>query len=188
MSDIIYTSNTIIPWDTQSAFKLTNYNVSKEEHMIFAYLKTFIQNENLYLCSFCFNKNPYGKKDLQLSLNLNPENSKSFLHIEYGIDGVSSILLVSEDTKTINLDTDLIDFTTFLGDDEQGHYWAFEIIINKDIIKKYFSVSLIENSIMAFNLHQVYNNSNDFSSIIKTKENSFTEKMNNLKQVLIFNY
>ncbi len=187
MNDIIYTSNTSIPWDTQSAFKLTHYNVNQENHMIFAYLKTFVQNENLHLCSFCFKQNPTGKKDLQLSLNLNPENSKSYLHIEYGIDGIDSVFLIAEN-ETVIINNNLIDVYPFLGDDEQGHYWAFEIIIKKDFIQNYFSTSLVESSSIAFNLHQIYNDSDDFSSIIKTKENSFKEKMNNQKQVLIFNY
>ncbi len=187
MSDIIYCSNNIIPWDTQSAFKITNYNVLIEEHMIFCYLKSFVCDSSLNLCSFCFNQNPTGKKDLQLSLNLNPLKSNSFLHIEYGIDGIDNAFIISESEK-MPVDTNLIKTNVFTGDDEQGYYWAFELSISKEFIEEYFSTKLIETSLISFNLHQVYENSNDFSSIVKTLDTSYKEKMNKQKQVLIFYY
>ncbi len=187
MSDIIYTSNSIIPWDTQSAFKIENYNVTKEEHMIFCYLKTYVYKEDLRICSFCFNKNPAKSKSLELSLNLNPLYKNSFLHIEYGFYKIYSAKIILEN-DIIDIDTNFISFSTFTGDDEQGHYWAFDINISKEFIKEYFFTTLAENSLISFNLHQVYDNSYDFSSLVKTKENSYKEKMHNQKQVLIFNY
>ena len=64
MRNIIYKSENIIPWDTQSAFKMNSYNAQVEEHMVFCYLKSYVHGGNLVLCSYCFTEHPQGKDNI----------------------------------------------------------------------------------------------------------------------------
>ncbi len=186
MNEIIYSSTQKIPWDTQSAFKINTYYTQKEEFMVFSYLKAYVHNGDLILCSYCFNRYPKENKDLQLSLNLNPLKSDDFLHIEYGIDGINNIKMVYDEKEEILKDT--ITHSSYKDDDEQGYYWAFEICIKEDLIKKYFSTFLKEKSIISLNLHQIYANSDDFSCLLDTKENTLSAKRKYQKQLVILNY
>ena len=51
MSNIIYKSNVTIPWETQSAFKMKEYHVNREDDMIYCYLKAYVKNGDLILNS-----------------------------------------------------------------------------------------------------------------------------------------
>ncbi len=153
MGNIIYRSENIIPWDTQSAFKMTGYNVSCEEHMIFCYLKAYVQGGNLVLCSYCFTENPVGNDNIHLYINFNPENRADVLKADFGFEGVNNISF-----RGMAVEKDSIGFRPFKTDDEQGFYWCGELVIKAETIKQLTGVKLEENSIFTLNMVQSFEN------------------------------
>lgn len=147
--NIIYLSDSVIPWDTQSAFKLTAYNASSEENMVFCYFKAYVRGEDLILCSYCFKEHPAGKEDLRLYLTLHPEKNDDVLKIVYGFDGIGSVEMKN---KNIIPDTYGISFYPFKADDEQGFYWCGEITIPGNICRQMFGSALKDGDLLAINL------------------------------------
>ena len=158
MQNIIYKSGNIIPWDTQSAFKMTSYNCSMEEHMVFCYLKAYVHGKDLVLCSYCFSENPKRGKNLQLYINLNPENMDKVLKIEYDYFGLGNMYLSEKQLQ----DTSGIGYSSFRTDDEQGFYWCGETVIKTDAIARLAGTQLEEKSVVTLNLVQTFENG-DFS-------------------------
>ena len=157
MGNIIYKSDNIIPWDTQSAFKMTNYKVSVEENMIFCYLKTYVHGSDLVLCSYCFTENPVGNDNLHLYLNLNPENKKDILKIDFGFDGIKEISYKGQKSDIC------VEYRPFKSNDEQGFYWCGELVIKSDAIAALSGNTLAENSIFTLNMTQCFENGDMFT-------------------------
>lgn len=158
MRNIIYKSDNIIPWDTQSAFKMTNYSVSCEENMIFCYMKSYVHRGDLVLCSYCFTEFPQGNDNLHLYINFAPAHQDDILKIDFGFDGIKH--MVCGENK---LDYSDIDFIPFKSDDEQGFYWCGELRIKAAAIKKLTGISLDENSLFKLNMTQTFENGDMFS-------------------------
>ncbi len=182
MGNIIYKSDNIIPWDTQSAFKMTSYNVSREEHMIFCYLKTYVHAGDLVLCSYCFTEKPQGNDNIHLYINLNPENKDDILKIDFGFEGISQ---VSYRGKPV--DIGIISFRPFKTDDEQGFYWCGELILNADVIKHLSGTSLGENSIFTLNMTQTFSGG-DFAVLFGNRLENNYKPEENMNIFLVLNY
>ena len=182
MGNIIYKSDNIIPWDTQSAFKMTGYNVSCEEHMIFCYLKAYVHGKDLVLCSYCFTEKPEGDNNIHLYINLTHEKKADVLKIDFGYEGVCS-------TSFRNMDTDknIADFRAFKTDDEQGFYWCGEITLKADRIKEMYGISLEENSIFTLNMIQSFDNG-DFGALYGNRLEEKYSPAENMELFLILNY
>lgn len=90
MQNIIYKSRGQIPWDTQSAFKATNYKSRCEEHMVYCYLKSYVHGADLVICTYCFTAEPEKNADISLYLNLNPELGKT-LCLNFGFDNLEDV-------------------------------------------------------------------------------------------------
>ena len=167
MGNIIYKSDNIIPWDTQSAFKMTNYRVSVEENMIFCYLKTYVHGGDLVLCSYCFTENPKGNDNLHLYINLNPENREDILKIDFGFDGIKEI-------SYRNKKTDIrLEYRPFKSDDEQGFYWCGELVLKADTIENLSGKKLEEDSIFTLNMTQTFANGDMFVLFGNPEEENF---------------
>ena len=150
MENIIYKSENIIPWDTQSAFKMTSYNTTKEENMVFCYLKSYVHGRDLVLCSYCFVENPAGNDNIHLYINLAPENRDKLLEIRFGYEGMGSLLLADKIPAT----ADGVKYRCFKTDDEQGFYWCGEIVLEESFIMENFGIKLEERSIFTMNMVQ----------------------------------
>ena len=189
MHKIIYSSPNKIEWDAQSAFKITNYYPQQEDHRVFCYLKQYVSDGHLKLCSYCFDSQAHGKKDLQLCINPNPVNSDRFFHMEFGIDGINSLDLVDPETKDIiSLDSGSILYHSFRTNDQQGYYWCGEITIPPELIKEHFGTFLEEKSIILLNFYKVFENSTDHASLFPDKENNILDKHSTMEEFIILNY
>lgn len=189
MHRIIYSSTNKIEWDAQSAFKITNYYTEKEECMIFCYLKQYVHSGTLKLCSFCFDSEASGKKDLQLCFNLNPEHSTDFIHIEFGIDGINSAVLVSPENKSMeNLSTDIFSYRSFKTNDQQGYYWCGEISVSDEFIRQYFGTELKEQSIILLNFYKTFDGIKDYGCLFPDENNNIFCKSETMQEFVILNY
>ncbi len=180
MQNIIYKSQSILPWDTQSAFKMTSYNVSKEDHMIFCYLKTYVHGNDLVLCCYNFLENPSGNDNIEFYLNISEEKN-SILKVTFGYDGIKEA--IHNGTEYTNL----LKYSTFKANDEQGFYWCGEITLSKSLINKLWNTTLAEKSILTFNMVQKFPNG-DFSVL---NGNSLEKNYNaesNMNVFVILNY
>ena len=182
MHNIIYKSDSILPWDTQSAFKMTSYKTDKEEHMVFCYLKGYVHGQDLVLCSYNFTENPSGDDNMELFLNLSPEKDKeNILKITYGYDGVKSAVIGGVDYK------DSIDFRKFKANDEQGFYWCGEIVLSHKIIKKLWYSIIQEKDIITLNMVQKFDNG-DFSVLCgDATENNYNPE-SDMEVFVVLNY
>jgi len=186
---IIYSSPSKIEWDAQSAFKITNYYTDKEENMIFCYLKQYVHNGDLKLCSFCFDSMAEGKKDMQLCFNLNPVAKDSFIHIEFGIDGINSIDYIDADANTVtSLGTDILSYRSFKTNDQQGYYWCGEITVPAAIVSRYFDTCLKEKSIILLNFYKIFKDSADHASLFPDKANIIAHKHKYMEEFVILDY
>lgn len=182
MGNIIYKSDNIIPWDTQSAFKMTSYNVSTENHMIFCYLKTYVHDGDLVLCSYCFTENPQGNDNIHLYINLNPENKDDVLKIDFGFEGIRQVSFGDK-----QIDSDIIRFRPFKTDDEQGFYWCGELVLKADVIKHLARTGLVENSIFTLNMSQTFDDG-DFSVLFGNRLEENYKPEENMNIFLVLNY
>ena len=151
MRNILYKSDNIIPWDTQSAFKMNSYSVQCEENMIFCYLKAYVHKSDLVLCSYCFTEKPAEYANMHLYLGLGAEKSSDKICIDYGYSGIENM---PEDMKTAAG----AEFRSFRADDEQGFYWCGEIRIKGEYISLLSGNFLQERSILTINLTQSFDN------------------------------
>ncbi|MBQ7283363.1 MAG: hypothetical protein IJW74_00700 [Oscillospiraceae bacterium] len=189
MHRIIYSSPNKIEWDAQSAFKITNYYTEKEECMIFCYLKQYVHNGTLKLCSFCFDSEAAGKKDLQLCFNLNPEHSTDFILMEFGIDGINSAVLVSPENKSAeNLSSDMFSYRAFKTNDQQGYYWCGEISVSKEFIRQYFDTELKEQSIILLNFYKIFDGIKDYGCLFPDGNSNISCKGETMQEFVILNY
>ena len=185
MQRIIYTSPNKIEWDAQSAFKITNYYTDREDHMVFCYLKQYVQNGDLKLCTFCFDKEPSGRNDLQLCLNLNPVSCDSCLQLEFGIDGIEKILLTNGNAPTV-LSDGQVQYHSFRSNDQQGYYWCGEIPFRKEFIEQYFHTFLEEKSIILLNFYKTFKNSDDYACLFP--DNRADSKCCSMQEFVVLNY
>ena len=189
MHKIIYSSPNKIDWDAQSAFKITNYYTDKEECMIFCYLKQYVQNGALKFCTFCFDREASGKKDLQLCFNLNPEKSDSFVHLEFGIDGLNHIYTVNPESKTkVEIPADCLEYRSFRTNDQQGYYWCGEITVSSEFISRYFDTALKEQSIILLNFYKVFADTDDYACLFPDENNNIICKSESMQEFVILNY
>ena len=190
MQKIIYTSPNKIDWDAQSAFKLTNYYTDEENCMVFCYLKQYVENGNLKICTFCFDKEATGKNDLQLCFNLNPEYSMDFIQMEFGIEGIDSIKAVQSDNTVNIMDnlTDGISFRSFTSNDQQGYYWCGELTLTEDFIKNHFNTVLKEKSIIVLNLYKIFPGRSDYACLFPDPENNILKKHSYMQEFVVLNY
>ena len=171
MHKIIYASPNKIEWDAQSAFKITNYYTEAENHMIYCYLKQYVQSGDLKLCTFCFDSTAAGKSDFQLCINLNPTCTRSFLLAEFGIDGINSASILNPDTQQIAaVPSDIIEYRSFKTNDQQGFYWCGELSLSQSFISEYFNTTLKEESIVSLNLYKTFSNNFDYACLFPDSE------------------
>lgn len=183
MQNIVYKSESIIPWDTQSAFKMTSYKTDIEEHMVFCYLKGYVHQGSLVLCSYCFTEHPTGDDSIHLYINLSPENKEKILQLDYGYEGISNISLAGENIQ----DKQCIAFHPFKADDEQGFYWCGEVVIDKNTVQNLYGVSLSEGSIFTLNMTQTFANG-DFSTLFGNACDKEYNPAENMNVFLVLNY
>ncbi|MBQ8604692.1 MAG: hypothetical protein IJ410_07620 [Oscillospiraceae bacterium] len=180
MQNILYKSENIIPWDTQSAFKMTSYRVQREENMVFCYMKAYVHQNDLVLCSYCFTEKPAPFANMHLYLGLDRENPEKVIKINYGYDGIESI---QSDKMTV---ADVI-YRSFKADDEQGFYWCGEITIDGDFIRGYSGTSLQEKSLLTMNLTQSFENG-DFAVLFGNAEDQEYKRTANMGVFVVLNY
>lgn len=189
MHKIIYSSPNKIEWDAQSAFKITNYYTEDENHMVFCYLKQYVSNGCLKLCTYCFDSEAKGKKDLQLCINPNPVHTDSFFHIEFGIDGINRFELVSPETQnSVSVDVEKLQYRSFKTNDQQGYYWCGELTIPAQLIKEFFDTYLQEKSILLLNFYKIFENSNDYASLFPDTQNNILNKHSTMEEFIILDY
>ena len=178
MQNIIYKSENIIPWDTQSAFKMTSYNCSKEEHMVFCYLKAYVHKTDLVMCSYCFSENPKADKNIHLYINLAPENKENVLKIEYDLFGTGNMSFNGKQIESFSG----IEYSSFRTDDEQGFYWCGETVLKAEAVKQLAGIVLEEKSVITLNMVQNFENG-DFSVLCG---DALSEKYNPVENMGVF--
>jgi len=151
VQNILYKSESIIPWDTQSAFKMNSYNASCEENMVFCYMKAYVHKNDLVLCSYCFTETPAEYANMHLYLGLNPEKNNEIIRIDYGFNGIENMPESMKNSGTV-------EYRSFKADDEQGFYWCGEIRVKSSFVEKYCGTALQEKSILTINLEQSFEN------------------------------
>lgn len=157
--------------------------------MVFCYLKQYVQNGDLKLCSFCFDSEAAGKKDMQLCFNLNPVKQDGFVHLEFGIDGINRAEFINTDTGiATEIPTDAIGYRAFKTNDQQGYYWCGEITVSADIVKKYFDTYLEEKSIILLNFYKIFEGSSDHASLFPDEKNIVAEKHRYMEEFVVLNY
>lgn len=191
LQKIIYTSPNKIDWDAQSAFKLTNYYTDDENCMVFCYLKQYVENGNLKICTFCFDKEAVGKNDLQLCLNLNPEVQSGFIAMDFGIDGISAVSSVCTETNSIDpicADEEGISYHSFKSNDQQGFYWCGEITFSVDFIRRHFGTFITEESIIVLNLYRLFPGRNDYACLFPDPCNNILTKGEYMQEFVVLRY
>ena len=183
MQNIVYKSDSIIPWDTQSAFKMTSYKTETEQNMVFCYLKGYVHGGDLVLCSYCFTENPVGDNNIQIYANLSPENKDKVLQLNFGFEGISKLTLEGKDVEG----GQGITFHPFKADDEQGFYWCGEIVISKEAINTLYGAKLEEGSIFTLNMVQSFDNG-DFSTLFGDADSEEFSRVENMNVFLVLNY
>lgn len=186
MQNIIYKSDNIIPWDTQSAFKMTSYNCHKEENMVFCYLKAYVHKNDLTLCSYCFKANPEGNKDIALLINLNPENTDKNLILTFGYDGISEVKYGQAGKEKV-LVSDILAYSPFKADDEQGFYWCGQIVLSEELINKYFSTTIEEGNIINLNMVQNFSDG-DYSVLCGDASEDEYDALENMENFVVMSY
>ncbi len=181
MGNIIYRSDSIIPWDTQSAFKMTSYNASCEENMVFSYLKCYVHHGDLVLCSYCFTEKPADFSNMHIYINLCPDKSTDVLCIDYGFGGIEKAQLKNKELSG------LLSYSSFRTDDEQGFYWCGEIRIPAAFTQEYAGISLGEKSIVAINMVQNFTGGNYAVLFGNAEEKNYIPE-NNMDVFVILNY
>ena len=181
MQNIIYRSENIIPWDTQSAFKMTDYNSSSEENMVFCYLKGYVHGGDLVLCTYCFTENPHGKESLRLYINPNPEKYSGAAEILLGYDGIAKAEFNGCDFRH------RLEYHPFKADDEQGFYWCGELRFSRRLLGEIWGTELAEKSLVTMNMVQKFPNG-DFSVLFGDAcEENYTPA-DNMEVFAILNY
>ncbi|MBR5521304.1 MAG: hypothetical protein IKU54_04835 [Oscillospiraceae bacterium] len=180
MENILYKSENIIPWDTQSAFKMNSYRAHKEEHMVFCYMKSYVHKNDLVLCSYCFTEKPADGANMHLYLGLNPENPDNVIVINYGFDGIESLVT---DKPADNAVT----YRSFKADDEQGFYWCGEIKIDGGFIAEHYGTELMEKSILTMNLTQTFPDG-DMAVLFGDAECDGYDRTAEMKVFVVLNY
>ena len=186
MQSIIYKSQAIIPWDTQSAFKMNSYKTEKEENRIFCYLKQYVHGDDLVVCTYCFKEKPEGKNDLSLVVNLGPETGEKYLYVDFGFDGIGKVSFKNGE-QTQELFSDILRFTTFKADDEQGFYWCGELTFSKSFILQFFNRELQEGSLVTLNLRQNFEGT-DFACLFGNADCENYSLEGNMGVFVILNY
>ena len=153
MSNIIYKSNVTIPWETQSAFKMKEYHVGREDDMVYCYLKAYVRNGDLILNSFQFIEEPEGNDSMTVLVRIPFEGDAAGLTVTYGYDGISKV----EGAGCAASD---IVFNSYKADDEQGFYWCGEITLSEKVIEQTFNTKLAENMNVGLNLRQNFSDGN----------------------------
>ena len=148
MSNIIYNSTVTIPWETQSAFKMRDYHVNREDDMVYCYLKTYVRNGDLILNSYQFIEDPEGNDSMTFLVNIPFGDDKGKLVITYGYEGISEVRGCAG-----SVSSDII-FNSYKADDEQGFYWCRELTLPGAFIEQTFNTKLTENMSMGLNLRQ----------------------------------
>ena len=191
LQKIIYTSPNKIDWDAQSAFKLTNYYTEDENCMVFCYLKQYVENGSLKICTFCFDKEAQGKNDLQLCFNLNPEVKTDFIAVDFGIDGISAVSSVCAETNSVNpicADEEGISYHSFKSNDQQGFYWCGEITLSDDFIRRHFGTALEEKSIIVLNLYKLFPGREDYACLFPDPYNNILTKGEYMQEFVVLKY
>ncbi|MEG2927965.1 MAG: hypothetical protein RR846_00325 [Oscillospiraceae bacterium] len=195
MRRIIYSSQGRIEWDAQSAFKLTNYYTDLEEHMVFCYLRQYVEAGSLKLCTYCFDSTAAGKQDLVLSLNPNPEHQSGYLNLTFGIDGIECLEKITEPCnssalpiKCEGLAADSIAFSSHKANDQQGYYWCGEITLSKDFLAENFGAHLGEKSILALNMYKLFLPSGDYASLFPDNINDKNKRSDFMQEFVVLNY
>lgn len=157
--------------------------------MVFCYLKQYVSAGDLKLCTYCFDSEATGKKDIQLCLNLNPVMFDTFLFIEAGIDGINRIELVDPANNSIkSLNTDIFQYHTFRTNDQQGFYWCGEITLPEDFIKEYFSTHLEEKSIILLNFYKVFEGCQDYACLFPDETDNLIDRYTTMEEFIVLNY
>ena len=188
MQKIIYSSPSKIEWDAQSAFKITNYYTDTENHMIFCYLKQYVQNGNLHLCTYCFDKEATGKNDLQLCFNLNPEQGEKYIHMEFGVEGIDTVFSVEGGSSAKVAQDKGISYRSFTSNDQQGYYWCGEITFDKDFIKEHFDTLLDEKSIILMNFYKIFPDCGDYACLFPDNKNDILAKADSMQEFVVLKY
>lgn len=186
MQKIIYTSPEKIEWDAQSAFKVTNYYTDNEQHMVFCYLKQYVQDGQLKLCTFCFDSEASGKNDIHLCFNLNPAKSERCIDIEFGIDGIGSVCCIDGDVTP--MDCDGISFRSYRSNDQQGFYWCGEITLSQQFTARYFDTFLDEAGIILLNMYRVFADSSDYACLFPDSNNDILARADSMQEFVILKY
>ena len=177
MQNILYKSENIIPWDTQSAFKMNSYNVRCEENMVFCYMKAYVHRDDLVLCSYCFTEKPAEGANMHLYLGLDEKNPEKNIRIDYGYDGIACVNCEGAD----------ISYRSFRADDEQGFYWCGEITVKGGFIREYSGRNLQEKSILTINLTQDFPGE-DFATLFGDAQQADFNRADNMAVFVVLNY
>jgi len=188
LQKIIYCSPSKIEWDAQSAFKITNYYTQREDHMVFCYLKQYVHNGDLKICTFCFDKEAAGKNDLRLCLNLNPVISDNYIQLEFGIDGIDKIFKVNGGTLTAITPDFPVQYHSFSSNDQQGYYWCGEITLSKEFIRHHFYTCLEEKSIILLNYYKIFSDSDDYACLFPDEKNDISARTDSMQEFVVLNY
>lgn len=186
MQRIIYTSPYKIEWDAQSAFKITNYYTDREDHMVFCYLKQYVQDGDLKLCTYCFDSNATGKNDLQLYMNLNPVSTDSCLQIIFGIDGIGKTAVINGGTASEIEQQNYPQYRSFTSNDQQGYYWCGELTLSKEFTERHFGTVLREKSIILLNFYKTFSESNDYACLFP--DDNTDSKPDSMQEFVVLNY
>lgn len=188
MQKIIYSSPVKIDWDAQSAFKVTNYYTDEENHMVFCYLKQYVHNGDLKICTFCFEKEAEGQKDLWLCLNLNPTVTDRCVQLEFGIDGIEQVFITQDGACNAVTDSCGITYHSFRSNDQQGFYWCGELTLSKEFIKEHFDTLLEEKSIILLNFYRVFKDSGDYACLFPDNKNDILARADSMQEFVILKY
>ncbi|MBR2029013.1 MAG: hypothetical protein IKA10_08520 [Oscillospiraceae bacterium] len=157
--------------------------------MVFCYIKQYVSDGCLKLCTYCFDSEAQGKKDLQLCLNPNPVHTEKFFHLEFGIDGINRFELINPHTgETTDADAGRLQYRSFRTNDQQGYYWCGEITVPAQLINEYFATFLEEKSIILLNFYRIFENSTDHASLFPDSENNIFNKHRTMEEFIILNY
>ena len=174
MPKIIYRRGQVLPWDTQSAFKMKYYTSQEDKNTVFCYLKGYVLGDDLSLCVYFFEDVPTQRDKLTLSLNLTPQRKDSILKIRFGYRGVNSRTYCGKAVDSVP-----VKFKSYKANDEQGYYWCAEISLAGDKAKEIFGDKALGENILAMNLVRHFEDGNlgSLSSAGKTADEDILNTM-----------
>ena len=184
MSNILYASDRVIPWETQSAFNMKHYNGTDDKNTAYCYMKGYVLCGDLKLCVYFFEQRPCGRDKLTAYIGLDPDKPQKVLICDFGYGGAGQAFFGE---NTLREDENPLEISSYQASDEQGYYWYSELTLKKRDIKKYFGCDIKEKSVITLNIVRHFADGH-FGGLARPQNPADADPGKNMEKFTILNF